>query len=153
VRSQFPNRSDEREMRGTSDPPDLGAFRGAMEAVQLHPQSSLVRLACWLAVVSRVLLVVALLTTPVALVNYVVWEALYVALLAAFVISWMTYTGIAFALRCPGCRKRFLVEAPGPRHAGTRRIDYFGSWGTVVWETLRHQQFACMYCGEQWRVK
>jgi len=153
VRSQFPDRSEESETRGNSDPPELGAFRVAMESVQLHPQSRLVRLACWFAVVSRVLLVVALLITPVALVNYFVWEAMYVALLAAFVISWITYTGVAFALRCPGCRKRFLVVLPEPRHAGTRRIDYFDPWGTVVWETLRHQQFACMYCGEQWRVK
>ena len=47
--------------------------------------SELLLLACWLAILARIFLIVALITTPVAIIGYEIWELLYIVTLGIFV--------------------------------------------------------------------
>lgn len=108
--------------------------------------SRFVLVACWLAIVVQVLLVVGLFALPFAIVSLSLWELVYVIVLAIFVVAMAAYLGFAFTLRCPACRRRFLMES-GPKHSAARKAQHFGYWGTVVWDIVRSRQFICMYCG------
>src|SRR5215813_8941951 len=67
-------------------------------------------LACWLAIFARVIIIVGLIATPIVILNYEIWELLYVVLLGILAIVMAVYIGFAFVLRCPSCGNRFLVE-------------------------------------------
>jgi hypothetical protein len=118
----------------------------------VHPVSRVVLGACWLAIIVRVLLVVGLIALPVAIVSVSIWEFVYVIVLAIFVVTMAAYLGFAFTLRCPACRRRFLMES-GPKHLAVRKAPHFGYWGTMVWGVVRSRQFICMYCGALCRVR
>jgi hypothetical protein len=108
-------------------------------------------LACWLAILARIFLIVSLVTTPVALISYGMWELLYLVQLGILVVVLVVYIGLAFVLRCPNCSKRLLVESMGPKHPVARKEKHLDYWGTIVWSVVRHQQFACMHCGVLYR--
>ena len=108
-------------------------------------------LACWLAILARIFLIVGLITTPVAMISYEIWELLYVLSLGIFLLVMGAYTGLAFALRCPNCGRRVLIESKEPKHSGARKADHLDYWGTVVWSVVRHQEFSCMHCGMIYR--
>ncbi len=114
--------------------------------------SRLALVACWLAVVVRVLLVGGLIATPIAFASYAVWEWIYIVVLGPIVVLMAAYMGLAFTLRCPVCHRRFLVEAWGAKHPAARKAQYLGHWGTVVTDILRKHQFTCVYCGSLCRV-
>jgi hypothetical protein len=114
--------------------------------VDVYTASRFVLAACWLALVVRVLLVVALIALLVAIVSVSIWKFVSVIVLALFVVTMAAYLGFAFTLRCPACRRRFLMES-GPKHSAARRAQHSGYWGTVVWDVVRRRQFICMYCG------
>jgi len=104
-------------------------------------------LACWLAIFARIITIVGLIATPIVILNYEIWELLYVALLGIFAIVMAVYIGFAFVLRCPRCGNRFLVEPSGAKHPAARRAEHLDYWGTVVWNVVRGQEFTCMHCG------
>jgi hypothetical protein len=108
-------------------------------------------LACWLAILARIFLIVSLITTPVALISYGMWELLYVVQLGILVVVLVVYIGLAFVLRCPNCSKRLLVELMGPKHPAARKAKRLDYWGTIVWSVVRHQEFTCMHCGVSYR--
>ncbi len=114
--------------------------------MKVYSVSRFVFAACWLAIVVRVLLVVGLIALLVAMVSVSIWESVYVIVLAIFVVTMAAYLGFALTLRCPACRRRFLMES-GPKHSAARRAQHFGYWGTVVWDIVRNRHFICMYCG------
>lgn len=114
--------------------------------------SRLALVACWLAVLIRVLLVVGLVTTPVVFASSAVWEWIYLFVLGSFVVLMAAYMGLAFSLRCPACRRRFLVESRGATHPEARKAQPLSRWGTMVLDIIRHRQFTCMYCGILYRV-
>jgi DNA-directed RNA polymerase subunit RPC12/RpoP len=107
--------------------------------------------ASWLAVVARILLIAGLITTPVALLNYELWEFLYLMFLAAFAVVMTVYLGLALVLKCPDCGKRFLIESTEPKHPAARRAKHFDHWGTLVLSIMRNREFTCMHCGSLYR--
>jgi hypothetical protein len=107
-----------------------------------------VLLASWLAVLARILVIVALIGTVVAVLHYEIWTLLYLVLLSAVVVVWGGYLGLAISLRCPACRQHFFIEKRGPKHAAARKAQYFDYWGTTVLDIIRRREFTCMYCGE-----
>jgi len=72
--------------------------------------SRLALVACRLAVVVRIVLVVGIVTLPIAFLSSTVWNWIHEIVLALFVVLMGAYIGLAFTLRCPNCRRRFLVE-------------------------------------------
>ena len=110
-------------------------------------------LACWLAILARIFLIVGLITTPVAIISYEIWELLYVLSLGIFLLVMGAYTGLAFVLRCPNCGRRVLIESKEPKHSGAQKADHLDYWGTVVWSVVRHQAFSCMHCGMIYRPR
>ena len=108
-------------------------------------------LACWLAILARIFLIVGLITTPVAIISYEIWELLYVLSLGIFLLLMGVHTGLAFVLRCPNCGRRVLIESKEPKHSAARKADHLNYWGTVVWSVMRHQEFSCMHCGVLYR--
>jgi len=119
-------------------------------ALMEHRTLQRLLLACWLAILARIFLIVGLITTPVAIVSYEIWELLYVLSLGIFLLLMGAYTGLAFALRCPNCGS-VLIESKEPKHSGARKADHLDYWGTVVWSVVRHQEFSCMHCGMIYR--
>lgn len=109
--------------------------------------SRLALVACWLAVLVRVFLVLGLIAIPVAFVSYAVWEWIYMIGLGAFVVLMGAYIGLAFTLRCPSCRRRVLVESRRGKHPAARKARHLGHWGTLVRDIIRQRQFICMHCG------
>ncbi len=127
--------------------------RVELTSISPHAHGRLVRAACWLGVAARVILVMALLSTLLVLVDYGVWERWYVIQLSACLIVWVTYIAFILGLRCPGCRGRFLLESWWrPRHPGARRIGAFDYHGTAVVDVIRYRRITCMYCGRLWEV-
>jgi hypothetical protein len=122
-------------------------------ALMEHRTSELLLLACWLAILARIFLIVGLITTPVAIISYWIWELLYVLQLGTLMVVLAVYFGLAFVLRCPNCSKRFLVESPGQKHPAARKAEYLNHWGTIVWSVVRHQEFTCMHCGVLYRPR
>jgi predicted RNA-binding Zn-ribbon protein involved in translation (DUF1610 family) len=110
-------------------------------------------LACWLAILARIFLIVGLVTTPVAIISHEIWELLYVLSLGIFLLVMGAYTGLAFVLRCPNCGRRVLIESKEPKHSGARKAHQLDCWGTVVWNVVRHQEFSCMHCGMIYRPR
>ena len=108
-------------------------------------------LACCLAILARIFLIVALIATPVVIISYEAWELLYVVTLGIFVLVVTAYITLALVLRCPSCGEYFLIESMGPKRPGRRpaaqKTEHFDYWGTIVWSVVRHQEFACMHCG------
>lgn len=115
--------------------------------------SRLALVACWVAVLVRVVLVIGVIAIPVAFASYAIWEYIYLTVLGAFVVLMGAYIGLAFTLRCPHCRRRFLVESRGGRHPAARKAEHLGYWGTLVRDTIRDHQFTCMHCGALCRVR
>jgi len=113
--------------------------------------SRLALVACWLAVVVRIVLVVGIVTLPIAFASSTIWNWIHEIVLALFVVLMGAYIGLAFTLRCPNCRRRFLVERRD-RHAAAKKAEHLGHWGTVVHDVLRQRHFTCMYCGVLCRV-
>jgi DNA-directed RNA polymerase subunit RPC12/RpoP len=114
--------------------------------------SSLALVACWLAVLVRVLLVVGLIGVPVAFLIDAVEEWIYLFVLGPFVFLMAAYIGLAFTLRCPACRRRFLVESRGSKHPEARKAQPFSHYSTMVLDIIGHRRFTCMYCGILCRV-
>jgi hypothetical protein len=114
-------------------------------AVLEHRTSQRLLLACWLAVLARVILIVGLITAPVAIISYEIWEFLYVLTLGIFLLVMGAYTGLAFVLRCPNCSRHVLIESKEPKHSAARKAEHLDYWGTVVWSVVRHQNLpACI---------
>jgi len=113
--------------------------------------SRLALVACRLAVVVRIVLVVGVVTLPIAFLSSTAWNWIHEIVLALFVVLMGAYIGLAFTLRCPNCRRRFLVERRD-RHAAAKKAEHLGHWGTVVRDVLRQRHFTCMYCGVLSRV-
>jgi hypothetical protein len=122
-------------------------------AVLEHRTSQRLLLACWLTVLARVILIVGLIATPVAILSYSIWELLYVLTLGIFLFVMGAYTGLAFVLRCPNCSRRVLIESKEPKHSAARKAEHLNYWGTVVWSVVRHQEFTCMHCGVLYRLR
>ena len=122
-------------------------------AVLEHRTSQRLLLACWLTVLARVILIVGLIATPVAILSYSIWELLYVLTLGIFLFVMGAYTGLAFVLRCPNCGRRVLIESKEPKHSAARKAEHLDYWGTVVWSVVRHQEFTCMHCGVLYRLR
>src|SRR5262249_19833423 len=110
-------------------------------------------LACWLAILARIFLILGLITTPVAIISDAIWEVLYVLSLGIFLLVMGANTGLAFVLRCPNCGRRVLIESKEPKHSAARKADHLDYWGTVVWSVVRHQKFSCMHCGIIYRPR
>ena len=53
-------------------------------------------LACWLAIFARVIIIVGLIATPIVILNYEIWELLYVVLLGILAIV-MAYTSASLS--------------------------------------------------------
>jgi hypothetical protein len=113
--------------------------------------SELLLLACWLAILARIFLIVGLITTPVAIISYSIWELLYVLQLGTLMVVLAVYFGLAFVLRCPNCSKRFLVESTGQKDPAARKAKHVNHCGTILWSVVRHQGFTCMHCGVLYR--
>ena len=98
----------------------------------------------------------ALITTPVAIISYEIWELLYIVTLGIFVLVVTAYITFALVLRCPNCGEYFLIESMGLKRLGRRpaaqKTEHFDYWGTIVWSVVRHQEFACMHCGVLYRL-
>src|SRR5438874_7819831 len=116
------------------------------------PVSRLAIVACWLAVLVRVVLVLGLIAMPIALASTTGWAWIEDMILGVFIIPMAAYMALAFTLRCPSCRRCFLVE-PRAKHPTARKIGHLDHWGTVVRDVLRQRQFTCMYCGAPCRVR
>jgi hypothetical protein len=84
------------------------------EPVAQYATSKMVLLASWLAVIVPAVLVVGLTATPIALLSPQVWEVVYIAVLGTVVVVMSAYMVLAVTLRCPACRRRFLIESRGP---------------------------------------
>lgn len=108
--------------------------------------------ACWMAIVARLLLVAVLIAIVLTFVYFEAGQLLYLVSLAALVAVWGTYFLLALALRCPDCRRRILVESRHPKHPNARKEEHFGHWGTLVWAVVRRRDFTCMHCGTPCRV-
>jgi len=108
-------------------------------------------LACWLAILARIFLIVGPITTPLAIISYGMWELLYLGLLGTFVVFMTVHISLAFVLRCPNCSKPFLLESTGRKDPAVRKVEHFDYWGTIVWSVVRHQEFTCMHCGVSYR--
>lgn len=131
---------------------------GAGRHVEVDPtltlsRGRLLRVACWLDVVVRIVLVVGLLSTLLALVDYYAWETWYVVELAGFVTIWAIYVALTLALRCPGCQSRFLLESWRPKHPSARKLPDFDYHGSAVRDVICDRRITCMYCGRAWRVR
>src|SRR5206468_2789681 len=94
----------------------------------------------------------ALLIMPLALVGVRGVPALYEAILGSSIALQFAYLALAATLRCPACRRRFLIESRGPKHPAPRRAP-FGYWGTTVWDMLTRRRWTCMYCGTTCSVR
>lgn len=114
--------------------------------------SKMVLVACWLATLAINVLILGLVATPIAFLERSRWNVIYWASLGTSVILVVMYMGLAVTLRCPACRRRFLIEWPGPKHSAARKPP-FGHWGTTVRDVVTLHQFTCMHCGTLCRVK
>jgi len=114
--------------------------------------SRMALLACWLALLAISVLILGLVATPIALLEGSSWDVIYSASLETSVILVVMYMALAVTLRCPACRRRFLIEWPGPEHSAARKPP-FRYWGTTVWDVVTLHQFTCMHCGTLCRVK
>jgi len=108
-------------------------------------------LACRLAIGIRLLLLFGILSFPLVLLSAALWNEIYLGVLATFAASMAVYMGLAATLKCPACKRRFLMESDPPL-PGARREEPFGVWGTMVWAIVRHREFSCMYCGAAWHL-
>ena len=91
--------------------------------------SRLAVVACWLAVAVRVVLVLGLIaisiafaTHPAGTWNWRTWDWMYDIVLGVFILPMLVYIALAFTLRCPSCRRCFLVER-GKKHPASRKMD------------------------------
>lgn len=91
--------------------------------------SRLAVVACWLAVAVRVVLVLGLIaisiafaTHPAGTWDWRTWDWMYDIVLGVFILPMLVYIALAFTLRCPSCRRCFLVER-GKKHPASRKMD------------------------------
>jgi uncharacterized Zn-finger protein len=122
------------------------------EPVPPYFRPGLVRLACWLAILLRIFLVVALLSTVLLVINHPVWATWYLAQLSVVVVVWLAYFAVVAIVRCPGCRSRFLLESWRRKHPDARKLGHADHQGTAILDALREQHITCMYCGRRWRL-
>jgi hypothetical protein len=115
--------------------------------------STMAVLACWLVVLVIALLTFALVALPIALLSPQTWEVIDSGLLAMILVLMVAYMLLTMTLRCPACRRRFLIESSGPKHPAAPRRPHVGHWGTTVLEVLQRHQFVCMYCGTLCRLE
>jgi hypothetical protein len=63
------------------------------------------------------------------------------------------YVVLAFQLRCPSCRRRFLIEDMKQKHPAARKLPWIDHWATTSIDVVRWRKFTCMYCGQEFELK
>lgn len=110
-----------------------------------------VLLACSVAVLARILVISGLIGMFIVLIDVEVWSLLYLVLVSLVIVAWGGYLGFAMTLRCPACRRRFLIETRERKHGAARRrsISIIGERRSSI-SALR---IRLMYCGTMCRVQ
>jgi hypothetical protein len=115
--------------------------------------SKITLLACWFVVLGMTLPILALAATPIAFLSLGTWQVISYGVVAMTVIFIAVYMALAVTLRCPACRRRFLIESSGSKHPAALKRAHLGHWGTTVLDVTMRHQFVCMYCGTLCRVE
>jgi hypothetical protein len=102
--------------------------------------------ACWLALLARLVLVIGVLTVPAAFVRGDVWESIYLSVLAAFVLTWGASIALSLTVRCPRCRRRFLLPRPPWSRSAKGKTHHLQDPHTAVWDIVRVRNFVCGCC-------
>jgi hypothetical protein len=115
--------------------------------------SKMALLACWLVVLVMTLPILALAATPIAFLSLGTWQVISYGVVAIVVVFMAVYMVLTVTLRCPACRRCFLIESSGPKHPAALKRSHLGHWGTTVLDVTMRHQFVCMYCGTLCRVE
>jgi hypothetical protein len=130
-----------------------GTQRNGCALTGANTISKMALLACWLVLLVTALLILALGAMAIALLSLGTWEVINRGLVVMIAILMAVYMAITMTLRCPACRRRFLIESRGLKHSAALKRPHFGHWGTTVLDVVQRHQFVCMYCGMLCRVK
>jgi len=70
----------------------------------------------------------------------------------AFVVWGFLMIALESTFRCDHCRRRFMIEGFGAKHAAARRRGRMNYWASAIADVMWDRVFTCMYCGHQFRV-
>lgn len=121
---------------------------------KLFPRPLLLLTACHILFFAWVELFLFIVLFAVAAVikaeHLATWS---VVALGGLVIIALIYGLLAFQLRCPSCKRRFLIEDLKQKHPKARKLPWIDHWATTAIDVVRWRKFACMYCGQRFELK
>ena len=116
----------------------------------IHPQAPRIMLACYLVLASwveggilMVILITGLVTKSSALTTP------FMGTLFILLLTIAVYIAVALTLQCTTCKRRFLFETSGAKHALARKRGNLDHWATGILDGLFRHRMTCMYCGTE----
>ena len=115
-----------------------------------YPQSRLIKIDAYSAVVAWLSMAVALLAFLALLLGLPV-KPLLIAITAVFLIAAVAHVSFALAHNCPDCLKHPTIQGFSPLHPSAIKPGIDG-WAHVVLDVVKRDHFTCIHCGAAFRV-
>ena len=117
-----------------------------------YRESVFLKFTCWSVFGAWIFLLLSILFFIYGFLDKSVLE-ITIVIFGIFMLLATIGTVTSFKHRCPNCKRRFLIQTPGPKHAAARKLGSLDSWATVIIDVLFNNYFVCMYCGEKYNMK